>query len=90
MIIVDAIVLHVPTTILTCGSNANLPSFVQGYNVMEKIQMCGFFLQEVILSSIYIVRLLSPSWLLCKPLILAQLETVKILRSSVQANTRRL
>ena len=72
MIIVDAIVFHIPTTVLTWGSNANLPTFIEGYNVMEKIQMCGFFLQEVILSSIYIV------------------ETVKILRSSVQENTRRL
>lgn len=38
---------------------------------MEKIQMCGFFCQEVILSSIYII------------------ETAKILRSSMQPNTRR-
>jgi hypothetical protein len=72
MIIVDAIVLHIPTTVLTFGSNANLPTFISGYNVMEKIQMCGFFLQEVILSSIYI------------------LETIKILKSSIQDNTRRL
>lgn len=37
---------------------------------MEKIQMAGFFCQEVILSSIYIV------------------ETSKILRTSLQADTR--
>ena len=72
MIIVDAICLHIPTTVLTCGSNANIPSFIRGYNVMEKIQMCGFFLQEIVLSSIYIV------------------ETVKILRSSIQEHTKRL
>ena len=41
------------------------------YNIMEKIQMCGFFCQEIILSSIYIV------------------ETVKILRNSLQPNTRK-
>ena len=41
------------------------------YNIMEKIQMSGFFCQEVILSSIYIV------------------ETAKILKSSLQANTRK-
>ena len=46
--------------------------FVRGYNIMEKIQMCGFFLQEIILSSIYIN------------------ETIRILRTSVQANTKRL
>jgi hypothetical protein len=72
MIIVDAIVLHIPTTVLTIGSNVPLYTFISGYDVMEKIQMCGFFVQEVILSSIYII------------------ETVKILKTSIQAGTRRL
>lgn len=72
MIICNAICLHIPTTVLTFGSNANIQTFIDGYNVMEKLQMCGFFIQEVILSSIYIV------------------ETVKILKSSIQRNTRRL
>ena len=72
MIITNAIILHLPTTVLTFGSNANLPTFIRGYNVMEKIQMSGFFVQECILSGIYIV------------------ETSRILRSSVQQNTRRL
>jgi hypothetical protein len=38
--------------------------FVRGYNIMEKIQMSGFFIQETLLSSIYIfeaVRLLRTS-----------------------------
>jgi hypothetical protein len=72
MIIVNAICLHIPTTILTWGSNANLETFIHGYNVMEKLQMCGFFLQEVILSGIYIT------------------ETIRILKTSVQNNTKRL
>lgn len=72
MIIVNAICLHIPTTVLTFGSNAAIASFIEGYNVMEKIQMCGFFVQEVILSSIYI------------------LETIRILKTSIQRNTRRL
>lgn len=74
MIVVNAIVLHIPTTVLTFGSNShtNTATFVAGYNVMEKVQMCGFFLQEVILSSIYIA------------------ETVRILRTSIQENTIRL
>ncbi|KIX94005.1 uncharacterized protein Z520_10342 [Fonsecaea multimorphosa CBS 102226] len=74
MIIVDAICLHIPTTVLTIGSNidTHTEAFVDGYNVMEKVQMCGFFLQEVILSSIYII------------------EAIRILRSSVQMNTKRL
>ncbi|KAL2402466.1 hypothetical protein ABEF95_002315 [Exophiala dermatitidis] len=75
LIIVNAVVLHVPTTVLTFGSNSHTDAtdtFVRGYNVMEKIQMCGFFVQEVILSSIYIA------------------ETVRILRTSIQENTKRL
>ena len=73
MIICNAIALHIPTTVLTFGSNgdANTDVFVRGYNVMEKIQMVGFFVQEIILSSIYIV------------------ETIKILRTSLQPNTKR-
>lgn len=56
MIIVDAIILHVPTTVLTYGSNfaSSNHHFVEGYNVMEKIQMTGFCLQEFVLSGIYI------------------------------------
>jgi len=56
MIIVNAIVLHIPTTALTYGSNGdtNTHAFVTGYNAMEKIQMCGFFLQETTLSALYI------------------------------------
>ena len=73
MIICNAIALHIPTTVLTFGSNgySNTDVFVSGYNVMEKIQMVGFFCQEIILSSIYIV------------------ETTKILRTSLQPNTKR-
>jgi len=41
MIIVDAIVFHIPTTVLTFGSNgtANTATFVRGYNVMGKVQI---------------------------------------------------
>jgi len=73
MIIFNAFALHIPTTVLTFGSNGdvNTKVFVRGYNVMEKIQMVGFFVQEIILSSIYII------------------ETIKILRTSLQPNTKR-
>ncbi|KAK4539593.1 hypothetical protein LTR36_010529 [Oleoguttula mirabilis] len=72
MIIIDAIIFHIPTTVLTFGSNGDVKTttFATGYSAMEKIQMVGFFLQEVTLSSIYIV------------------ETVKILRTSLQPHTR--
>jgi hypothetical protein len=60
MIIVNGILLHSITTVLTWGSNSNtlpertLRCFVHGYSIMEKIQMVGFFVQELILSIIYI------------------------------------
>ncbi|KAH7132324.1 hypothetical protein B0J11DRAFT_548264 [Dendryphion nanum] len=76
MIIIDGIVLHATTTILTFGSNANrfsdkvLQRFVHGYGIMEKIQMTGFVIQEIILSSLYIK------------------ETVRLLRLSGSAASR--
>ncbi len=60
MIITNAILLHSTTSVLTFGSNstslptATLARFVHGYSIMEKIQMGGFFLQELMLSGIYI------------------------------------
>ncbi|KAH8779873.1 hypothetical protein F5883DRAFT_193148 [Diaporthe sp. PMI_573] len=59
MIAVDAVIFHLPTTVFTYGSAVNGPSvgaFARGYDVMEKIQMTGFFCQEVILSSIYVIE----------------------------------
>jgi hypothetical protein len=67
MIIVNGTILHAITTVLTFASNSNelrpttLQRFVNGYSIMEKIQMVGFFVQELILSVIYIretIRLL--------------------------------
>ncbi|KAF1920245.1 hypothetical protein BDU57DRAFT_534041 [Ampelomyces quisqualis] len=60
MIIINGTLLHSITTVLTFGSNshslapATLQRFVKGYSVMEKIQMVGFFVQEAILSAVYI------------------------------------
>lgn len=59
MIAIDAVIFHLPTTVFTYGSAVDGPSvgaFARGYDVMEKIQMTGFFCQEVILSSIYVVE----------------------------------
>ncbi|KXT09958.1 hypothetical protein AC579_10269 [Pseudocercospora musae] len=58
MIVTNAVCLHVPTTVLTFGANGSVNTrvFETGYNIMEKIQMIGFFLQDLILSSIYIVE----------------------------------
>ena len=45
MIIIDAIILHVPTTVLTFGSNGDIGTaiFVRGFNIYEKVQMVGFW-----------------------------------------------
>ncbi|KAF4764780.1 hypothetical protein N7455_003942 [Penicillium solitum] len=55
MIIMDAFALHVPTTVLTYGSNfICTPAWVHGYMVMERIELTGFCLQEFIISGLYI------------------------------------
>ncbi|KAF7596920.1 hypothetical protein BBP40_011965 [Aspergillus hancockii] len=58
LIIIDAILFHVPTTVLLYGSLASNPShpnqFARGYNVMERVQLIGFCLQELLLSGIYL------------------------------------
>lgn len=55
MIITNAIVLHIPIIILMYGANSSANnSWVQPYVVYEKIQVTMFFLQELIISAIYI------------------------------------
>jgi hypothetical protein len=57
MIIINAVVLTVPTNVLSLGSNSNkYYLFAYGYSVMEKIQMTVFSLQELIISFIYLVE----------------------------------
>lgn len=45
MIVIDAIVLHISTSVVTFGSNGSLSTreFVKAYNVIEKIQMSVFW-----------------------------------------------
>ncbi|KAJ5206101.1 hypothetical protein N7491_003280 [Penicillium cf. griseofulvum] len=63
MIIVDAIVLHIPGSVLELGSHSNKSFlFTNGFNIFERIQLVGFSIQEIILSVIYsweAVRLLN-------------------------------
>ncbi|KFY64901.1 hypothetical protein V496_02931 [Pseudogymnoascus sp. VKM F-4515 (FW-2607)] len=58
MIIINSIILFIPTTVVEFGAFGDLDTdnFATAYNIMEKIQITGFFIQEVILSSIYIVE----------------------------------
>ena len=74
MIVVSALVFHIPTSVLTWLDNyaAHPAGYVKVFNVFEKLQMTGFFVQEMILSSTYLVA------------------TSRILRTSLKDNTRRL
>ncbi|KAJ5161466.1 hypothetical protein N7492_006858 [Penicillium capsulatum] len=55
MIVMNIFLLHVPTTVLTYVSNfSHTPASISGYDVMEKLQLTGFCVQEVIISSLYI------------------------------------
>jgi hypothetical protein len=59
LIIVNVFLLHIPTTILTYGANivhSGDMSWVKGYNIMEKIQLTGFTLQEGLLSTLYVIE----------------------------------
>ncbi|KAK3177633.1 hypothetical protein K4F52_009589 [Lecanicillium sp. MT-2017a] len=55
MIIVDAIWLGVPIIVLVYGVNSKNPEpFEKPYAIFEKLQLTAFFLQELIISGIYI------------------------------------
>ncbi|KAL3457385.1 hypothetical protein BJX64DRAFT_18411 [Aspergillus heterothallicus] len=57
MIIANVFLLHVPTSVLTYGTNVvhqKANPFKDAYNIMEKIQMTGFTIQEVIISALYV------------------------------------
>ncbi|CAG9952471.1 unnamed protein product [Clonostachys rosea f. rosea IK726] len=57
MIIVDAIILHVPILVMLYGANGPDPDkWVGPYGIYEKVQVTVFFIQELILSSFYIVE----------------------------------
>ncbi|OAQ62466.1 hypothetical protein VFPPC_06909 [Pochonia chlamydosporia 170] len=55
MIIVNAIICHVPITVMYYGANSNIPGlFLSAFSIYEKIQVTIFFLQELIISGLYI------------------------------------
>ncbi|EKV06729.1 integral membrane protein [Penicillium digitatum] len=57
LIVIDAIVLLLPTTVLTfCTAYVAHPSMIRGYNVMERMQLAWFCAQEMVISGIYIVE----------------------------------
>ncbi|KAJ5474898.1 hypothetical protein N7475_004464 [Penicillium sp. IBT 31633x] len=59
LIVANVFLLHVPTTILTYGANivhSGDVAWVKGYNIMEKIQLTGFTIQESLLSTLYVIE----------------------------------
>ncbi|GKZ36920.1 hypothetical protein AbraIFM66950_008185 [Aspergillus brasiliensis] len=54
MIIIDCIVFQIPTTVLLYGSLSNASHFARGYNIMERVQLVAFCVQEFVLSGIYV------------------------------------
>ncbi|KAI3390451.1 hypothetical protein diail_9632 [Diaporthe ilicicola] len=55
MIIANATCLHLPVIILVYGVNsANPDPFRNPYTIFEKIQLCVFFVQELIISFLYV------------------------------------
>jgi hypothetical protein len=55
-ILVNAVVGHVPTSIVLYGSNSPHPGrWLEPYAIMERIHVTIFFLQELAISAIYIV-----------------------------------
>ncbi|KAF4974584.1 hypothetical protein FZEAL_8511 [Fusarium zealandicum] len=55
MIITNFFILHVPVTVLFLGSNTkDSARFLLAFNIYERIQLAGFFLQESIISGLYI------------------------------------
>ena len=64
MIIVDACLFHIPTTVMTYGVNSpDASDWTRRFNIMERLQMTAFMIQEFIISGIYVwatLRLLKP------------------------------
>ncbi|KAK4998062.1 hypothetical protein LTR66_002644 [Elasticomyces elasticus] len=55
MIVIDAVLLYIPTAVLTYGSNTSAAhSFLPAYAVVEKVQMTVFSVQEFIISGVYL------------------------------------
>lgn len=64
MIIVDAIIFHIPTTVLTYGCNSSdYERYLPIFSRYERIQMTAFCIQEFIISGVYVystIKLLRP------------------------------
>lgn len=53
MIIIDALLFHIPTTAIHFGAYSGQRGFYDGSQIIEKIQMTGFCIQEFVISGLY-------------------------------------
>jgi len=57
MIIIDAVICHIPIIVMVYGANSNHPDpFLLPYSIYEKVQVTIFFIQELIISGLYITQ----------------------------------
>ncbi|PYH87527.1 hypothetical protein BO71DRAFT_454627 [Aspergillus ellipticus CBS 707.79] len=56
MIIIDAFILQVPQIVFSYGAIYGGPHFSYIYNIWARVQLTGFFVQEIIISTIFIVQ----------------------------------
>ncbi|KAJ5281966.1 hypothetical protein N7478_007338 [Penicillium angulare] len=54
MIIINAIILHIPMTILFFGVNQGITRLDRAANIYDRIQVTGLFLQDFVISAFYI------------------------------------
>ncbi|AEO61383.1 hypothetical protein MYCTH_2311483 [Thermothelomyces thermophilus ATCC 42464] len=55
MIVANAVIGHIPTAVFAYGSNSSNPApFIVPYSIYERVQVTLFFLQEIIISGLYI------------------------------------
>ncbi|RYP32665.1 hypothetical protein DL768_011130 [Monosporascus sp. mg162] len=56
MIIFDAVILHIPTIVMGFGTQSNNPGiWLVLYPIYEKVEVTIFFVQELVISSLYIM-----------------------------------
>ncbi|OJJ36358.1 hypothetical protein ASPWEDRAFT_37925 [Aspergillus wentii DTO 134E9] len=56
LIITNMFILQIPSFVLEMGTNSGSKGFARAFNVMERIQLVGFCLQELLISGLYIVE----------------------------------
>ncbi|KAH6666696.1 integral membrane protein [Halenospora varia] len=57
MIITNGVICHIPIIVMVYGANSDHPEkFLVPYSIYEKVQVTIFFLQELVISVLYIVQ----------------------------------